>query len=96
MRTLSDVSVYYLILELLDHGETGLLPELEPINPLDLLSELRLRTGVDKGEDPRAWAYWFIGDPTFGNELERANLLLSIKTEEAMTQIWKTVRMRPQ
>ena len=91
MINIRDASVYYLILELLDGGKIGLLPDLEPLDPEVIVSELKRRTNLDIGNEGREWATWFYGNPEYGSELERANLHMFLQTQDAMTRIWKKV-----
>lgn len=88
MNKFSDVSTYYLVLEYLDGGHVGVLPEIEPISSDELLSALKDRTGRNLGDDPKAWASWFIGNSEYGTELERANLWMFMQSQASLRKIW--------
>ena len=95
VKNLKEVSVYYLLLEALNDGAAGLLPSIEPIPIEHLIAELTHRTGVNNNETVLDWAKWFLGSDVWGSELERANLLIFLKTQESMSQIWQKISSRP-
>ena len=80
MRDLSSVSTYFLMLEMMDGGEVGILPELEPIAASEIFSELERRTSERFGSSKDDWASWFLGAAKHGTELERANFGIFLKT----------------
>lgn len=87
---LSHASTYYLLLELLEDGRAGLVAREHDILESDILEELRLRTG--KTFASRAdWVNYFIRTEELGSDLERANLYIFFKTQEAMMRIWKKI-----
>jgi hypothetical protein len=88
----SDVTTYFLVLELLEAGEAGLLPSLEPISMKSIAQELILRSGHDHGTNAEKWAYWFIGNPDHGTELERANLLMFLKAQKRHGWKWYSLK----
>ncbi|MEL6570133.1 MAG: hypothetical protein AAFQ64_00640 [Pseudomonadota bacterium] len=75
MNELNSVSVYYLLLELFDGGNCGILPELETITEISLIKELERQTGQTFQTDKKAWANWFLLEAEGGSELERENFL---------------------
>ena len=80
MSDLSNVSTYFLMLELMDGGKIGLLPELEPLAASEIFSELENRTSERFGSSKDDWASWFLGAAKHGTELERANFGIFLKT----------------
>lgn len=89
---LQDVSTYYLMLELLDGGETGLLPELEPISEESIVKELERRSGSSFKNDKSKWVAWFLGNKDHATELERANLLIFVRTQQSMARVLQNKR----
>lgn len=79
MKNLNSESVYFLLLELLNNGEAGLLPEIEPLTADEITAELERRTGNKFGLDLKSWARWFLGSKEFGSEMERANFLIFLE-----------------
>ena len=88
---LENASTYYLILELLEGGAAGLISCGHAISEGDILGELRNRTGQDLGSRKEDWAQFFIESSDLGSELERANVLIYLRTQEAMARIWYRV-----
>ena len=89
---LNKASNYYLLLELLEDGRAGLLSNSSPIPTESLVVELKRRTGEDFGDNKEEWARHFIHSSNLCSELERANLMIFLKTQEAMTRIWNKVK----
>lgn len=85
----SHVSTYYLILELLNNGDCGLLPDIEPISLSSIVDELLSRSKENFGSDPEAWARWFAGNKDHGTDIERANTLIFLKTREMFSEFSK-------
>lgn len=57
------LSTYHLLVELIYDGRAGSIPELEPIEPIDvvlLVDALSQRTHQDHGSDVAAWCRWFV------------------------------------
>jgi hypothetical protein len=92
-KPLSNVSIYYLLLELLEDGRAGLINGEEGIPEINILQELQKRTGRNF-ETKAEWAKFFIADEYLGSEIERANLLIFVKTQEAMIKVWNMVNER--
>lgn len=90
-RQLRDASTYFLVLELLNEGEAGLISATDQIPIDEIVVELEMRTKLDFGNRKMDWAQHFVRSPSLGTELERANLLMFLQTQEAMTRIWKKV-----
>lgn len=91
---LREASVYYLILELLEDGQAGLISGSDAIPEASLILELRRRTGKDFGAAKESWVRYFIQSNDLGSELERANLMMFVRTQEAMRRIWDRVKDR--
>lgn len=91
---LEKASVYYLILELLEDGRAGLISGSDTIPETSLILELKRRTGEDFGTVKEDWARYFIQSNDLGSELERANLMMFLKTRDAMKRIWDSVKDR--
>lgn len=91
MNRLSSVSTYFLILELLNEGKSGLLPNIEPIEMSEIFTELETRTENKMDRDKEAWATWFLGNDKHGTELERSNLLIFLETRRHMQRLWRSV-----
>lgn len=89
---ISKVSTFFLILELLECGNAGLLPALEPISMPMISKELERRSGQVFGTNADSWAYWFIGNPDHGTELERGNLLMSLKAQKLHGWKWYSLK----
>ncbi|MEL7258186.1 MAG: hypothetical protein AAFN80_10150 [Pseudomonadota bacterium] len=87
MRDLSGVSTYFLMLELMDGGEVGVLPELEPIAAPEIFFELESRTSESFGSSKDDWANWFLGAATYGTELERANFRIFLDTKNMASSL---------
>ncbi len=89
---LESVSTYYLIIELLNNGSAGLLPEHEPIPVQAIVSELVQRSGTTYHEDQEVWARWFIASKEHGSEIERANTLIFMNTREMFRDLSRTLK----
>jgi hypothetical protein len=84
---LSEVSTYFLILELLESGEAGLVQGLGPESIPTIILELESRTGMKYGEKADDWAKQFLQSKHLGSELERANLMIFLRTRQMMSRI---------
>lgn len=96
MQKLSDVSTYYLVLELMNNGDVGLLPELEPIPEPEIIEELEHRTQECSGSSKDKWAQWFLGAADHGSELERANFMMFLETRTMLSRSIEKVRIADQ
>jgi hypothetical protein len=85
------VSVYYLLIELLNNGSAGLMPEIEPLVEEDIMFELERRTGKSYGSQKDEWGKWFIRSTDCGTELERANLMIFMRLRAHMIGTWENL-----
>jgi hypothetical protein len=88
---LASVSTYFLLLELLNGGETGLIQTHRPLSDATILQELKNRSNLDFASDKSKWARWFIESGDHGTDIERSNLLIFVTTLESMERIWSRV-----
>jgi hypothetical protein len=88
---LASVSTYFLLLELLNGGDTGLIQTQPPLSDATILKELKKRSNLDFASDKSKWARWFIESGDHGTDIERSNLLIFMKTLESMEKIWSRV-----
>ena len=77
--TLENASVLHLMIELLKEGKAGIIPELSPLEPIDVdvvISTLSQKTGVDHGRAFERWYPWFMEDCKDVAEHDRESLAI--------------------
>lgn len=83
--SLGPVSTLHLLVELMYGGESKLIPDLEPLEPIsfDLLVEtLSRRAQKNFGGDVDAWCEWFLHDETAGTQEDRTTLAHMLKVKK--------------
>ena len=79
-KILETAPILHLLVELLKEGKAANLPELAPLEPIDIdliVATLRQRTGQDHlGRDFASWYHWFMQNYRDAGEHERQTLRL--------------------
>jgi hypothetical protein len=82
---LKNATTFQLLVELLNDGNAEIIPELQPVEPINidsLLIELRQRTGMDHGVTFDAWYKWFMEEVNVSTEHDRYMLRLAKESVE--------------
>jgi hypothetical protein len=84
---IQSISTYFLLLELLNNGDTGLIVISTQLSEYLIFEELKRRSGVDYGTSKKDWADWFIRGGDGSSKQERSHLLEFLKLKETTKKI---------
>jgi len=80
---LENMSIYFLIRELIYAGTAGIDNNLEPIEVNELTKQLIQKSGFNFGDEKKKWVDWFLSTSSGATQIEKDSIIMTVQIIEA-------------